>query len=440
MNKLIRNTLMILFFIFLIILFLVNILLPKIYFYKSNQEIKKEVQNIYIKDDYILDNEELTLIKLNMKSNIDSLNDDLRWKLEKEQLKINNIWISKEIIKEIKNKNIVRKIYKQDKLKISLLTNIFMKDNSIYLIAKPVVYSYEIIKILNFYISIILLISFLLNLLVVLIFSSKMIKNINTLEDSLKNISELEFKKIDEKTGDEMDKLIYSFNNMTDVISAKYDELDEKNKNLKLFFSNITHEFKTPLSLIKAYALGIEDEIFDLNYIKKINENVNKIDNLLDKLLNSIKYDFLDLNKAVFDFIEILDYSLLKNEELLKEYTLEIKNDIKDLYIKADKESMLMVLDNLISNAIKHSKDKKIFFEIFKINESFVFEIKNNTSSYTLNKDDIIKPFYCFESKKENTGLGLFIVDNILKKHNIRYEIDLSNDFFSFRIYFVRLV
>ncbi|WP_322112718.1 histidine kinase dimerization/phospho-acceptor domain-containing protein, partial [Clostridioides difficile] len=91
---------------------------------------------------------------------------------------------------------------------------------------------------------------------------------------------------------------------------------NKRNENLKTFISDASHEMKTPIALIKAYAIGMKDGLDDGTYTDTIIEQAENMTNTINSLLYWAKYEKKERSLCLVDLKERL-YKSLKNYELL---------------------------------------------------------------------------------------------------------------------------
>jgi len=209
---------------------------------------------------------------------------------------------------------------------------------------------------------------------------------------------------------------------------AKYTQrLKIANKQKDDIISAISHEFKNPIAVINGYSQTIlENKDLDQNtkdkFLKKIYANCIKLTDLIDTLRLSVK---LESNKQNISFTEINLYEIIcDNVENLKlsypSRDVKIAGD-KGLKIRVDAVLFGIVLTNLIENAFKYSQDDvTIEFDSFCIDI-----IDKGIGISQKNIKNITDKFYRIHQNSWNNslGLGLFIVNNILKLHDFTLNI-----------------
>ncbi len=198
------------------------------------------------------------------------------------------------------------------------------------------------------------------------------------------------------------------------------------NKQRNDILSAISHEFKNPITSITGYAQTLREEPdspenIRLKFLDKIISNAMKISHMLDRLALSVKLENRDLSIKSHDFdLENLVFDVKENLE--KKYPEQnIILNLTPLMVKADKTMIELVLINLIENALKYSQS------------DVIVTLKNNSISVKdkgigLNEKDIKNITAKFYRVRKNTwdnsmGLGLAIVDYILKLHNLELKI-----------------
>lgn len=213
-------------------------------------------------------------------------------------------------------------------------------------------------------------------------------------------------------------------------------ELSQTETLRRELMANVSHDLKTPLTMIKAYAEMARD--INYNNKKKREENLNVIVDEVDRL-NLLVNDILELSKVqantekyIKEEIEINEFvkNIVKKYDYLKEEGYEIiYNNLTNIYVNEDKKRINQVLDNLINNALKYTgKDKRVIVNIVDLDQKVRIEIidsgkgiKENELKYIWDKYYKIDKSY--QRNTKSTGLGLSIVKNICEKNNIEYGV-----------------
>lgn len=329
-----------------------------------------------------------------------------------------------------------------------------------YLAVYSPIYSIgESIKISKDFTLIASIISLGLSIFLSILISRKITKPIKSISLVAEKISNLDFnEKLVVERNDELGDLCSSINKMSDSLKFIIEDLKITNERLKLeiekekeidkmrreFISNVNHELKTPLALIKGYTEGLKDNVAKEEdrdyYLNVIEDECNNMDNLVKKLLLLSKYegDF-KIEKEEIDIKKILD-------SLIKRYMLEV-NDKKinviinissDYELLGDYIEIKTAIDNLYRNAISYVEENgEIIIECQKEFDKMSFSIKNNF--FEVSQEEIEKwwePFNKYDKartrKFSGTGLGLPIVAAIMKKHNFSYGSLWENGYIKF--------
>lgn len=262
---------------------------------------------------------------------------------------------------------------------------------------------------------------------------------------------------INYKANDEIGELCKHFNVMKDEIEESKRTVEEEQKAKEYMIATISHDLKTPLTAIRAYAemlkLGnITDESKKEDYLETI---LNKCDYMRDMLDDLLTYNLLSMNYQLVcvevegeEFCEML-YSGVEATCKRKNIHVETQIEATGNY-KVDVKYMTRVIDNIVSNAIRHtSEGHNIWLGAFstdvrlpdwvdiqcrdvldKYREPGLFLIVKNEGNpiSDKDKDNLFKPFYQGDearSKKEHkgVGLGLSISKMIMEKHKGAIEV-----------------
>lgn len=203
------------------------------------------------------------------------------------------------------------------------------------------------------------------------------------------------------------------------------------------FFTNIAHEIRTPVSLIKApleeviaSGEGSKDTRQNLSIIDK---NCNRLSVLINQLLDfrkmdsteyTLKPERINLKEYINDLYERFRKTAIKNKI---EFTLEYPTDL-DVVIVSDSDALTKIIGNLLTNAIKFTKDKILLTLTVNADQSYTVNVEDNGSGIPDDlKGLIFDPFYQIEPDKEKvgTGIGLSLVKRLAKLFN--GEVIVSN-------------
>lgn len=375
-----------------------------------------------------------TPVNLNSVNVENEVSENLSYEFWKKGISLKKFWISKDSLYKLNDQS-VNKIYNQGKSKYSLLVKFIKKDNYIFAIGTTIEHSQETIEIINRFNIMMSAFSVILISILTFILSNKIIKPIEKLKLLSNDISKLKFRTEEIKTNDEIEELSQSINKMSINLEKAHNELNNRNESLKQFISDASHEMKTPVALIKAYAIGIQDGIDDGTFIDTVIEQSEHLTDLINTLLYWSKYEKKEFNMSNFDLKEKLIHCIKKYEILIEErdIKLNVNIDNDNFMINADEDSIEIVLNNLISNAIKYNSNNKIDIFLLKDNDEIFVCVKNGINNINKEEiDNIWKPFYVLESSRSKelsgTGLGLSIVKEILEAHKFEYGVDVNDE------------
>ncbi len=278
---------------------------------------------------------------------------------------------------------------------------------------------------------------------------NRKVKYIKFLTKEVKVIKDEGFgKTIKVKGKDELSELCQSINDMSLELRKKIDneKIIEKNKNELI--TSVSHDLRTPLTSIIGYVDLLkknefnDKEKFD-NYIEVIDERTKSLNRLINELFEYTKLTSHDikLNYSRLEIVSLIEQMVGEYTPIFNKENLEVIKDItdKDIFINADIEKIVRVLENLLTNAIKYSvKNSKVLIKLFEENDYVVVSISNKAKDIT--EDDLKNIFERFykvdKSRKEqdSTGLGLSIVKRIVELHNGEIDVNLNEDIIEFKI------
>lgn len=224
---------------------------------------------------------------------------------------------------------------------------------------------------------------------------------------------------------------------LNDKVKERTAHLREALEIKKRFLNNISHEVRTPLQGIIAISseLGSRWDAFPEEYKKRYVSIISNSGNRLMELMNNIldlskmQAKQMVLKKEKIDLVQLIKLSIEHNQGFLfanlhKDLKINFEvPDFEEAYVKADREMILRVLNNFMSNAIKYSEGGDIVVSIEKnANKSFMVKVKDSGVGIPENElRSIFDPF--IESSRTRTkaggkGLGLALCKEIIDAHN----------------------
>lgn len=236
--------------------------------------------------------------------------------------------------------------------------------------------------------------------------------------------------KISVKSDDELGYLANTLNYMSD-------ELNVTGEYQRKFVSNVSHDFRSPLTSIKGYVEAILDGTippdFQEKYLRIISAETDRLEKLTRSLLTlnelDIKQRMMDFR--TFDINETIKRTAAFFEGICtsRKIRLELILSGKELLVKADQEKIRQVLYNLLDNAIKFSPDNSvIIMETTEKNGKVFVSVKDHGEG--IPKESISKiweRFYKTDASRgrdrKGTGLGLSIVKEIINAHQQHIDV-----------------
>ena len=202
---------------------------------------------------------------------------------------------------------------------------------------------------------------------------------------------------------------------------ARQETLRMKQVNFE-FLRGASHELKTPLTSLKIVLENMQFKVGKYKdrdfYLEKCGEMVDELDAGIRELLLMSKMDSFEKSEWI-KISEVVEESLRRNQIMIAEKNLHIRMEVGEQKIWLNRTALSMVLANLIGNAVKYAEEGGKISVQMRDEE---LEIKNSYRAGT--------------NEQSGSGLGLYIVKNLLKRYGLKYEIYNQKKSFSFRIDF----
>ena len=200
---------------------------------------------------------------------------------------------------------------------------------------------------------------------------------------------------------------------------ARQETLRMKQVNFE-FLRGASHELKTPLTSLKIVLENMQFKVGKYKdrdfYLEKCGEMVDELDAGIRELLLMSKMDSFEKSEWI-KISEIVEEFLRRNQIMIAEKNLHVRVEVGEQKIWLNRTALSMVLANLIGNAVRYAEEGgRISMQM----RDEALDIKNS--------------YKAGANEQSGSGLGLYIVKNLLKRYGLKYEICNQNKSFSFRI------
>ncbi|MBQ4506405.1 MAG: HAMP domain-containing histidine kinase [Firmicutes bacterium] len=288
------------------------------------------------------------------------------------------------------------------------------------------------VEIIKRQLFIVTLISLLLAAVIAVFYSRKLAKPVTDISGKAKLLTHGEY---------DVDFSAYGYREIEelgDILSDAADELEKADNLQKDLIANISHDLRTPLTMIKSYAELIRD-IYGNNEAKR-NESLEVIIDETDRLSDLVS-DLLTLSKlqAGNEALEKSVFDISKSaENIIKVYLVLEKEGFKfelvkpdhPVMVNGDERKLQQVLSNLLSNAIRYSDEIKDISVVIEEKNGWV-RCSVNDCGIGIDEKDLANIWNRYQKasrqgvrgRRGGTGLGLSIAKEILEQHGARYGV-----------------
>jgi len=273
---------------------------------------------------------------------------------------------------------------------------------------------------------------FCLVLFVIYVGNAKISRAIKQLENATERVARGDFDVEVALTGNEdIDSYIENFNKMVRELKG-IETLKED------FISNVSHEFKTPLSVIQSYSKALRHDNLDeqtrAQYEKILDDNIKKLSNLTTNILNlsRLEHQEITLNKTEFLLDEQLRQCILSLEPAWSKKNINFALELPNTKYVGYEDLLAQVWQNIIGNAIKFCDDNgNVEIKLWKENDDLCVKIKDDGIGMDAEtKSKIFDKFYQGDTShsKDGNGLGLALVKRILHICNGKIDVDSAQN------------
>lgn len=304
-----------------------------------------------------------------------------------------------------------------------------------------------------------------LSLIWAFLFSKYFTKPIVSMNNLTRELANLNFdNKLEIDRHDELGQLAENINIMSDKLKASMDELKVKNEQLtkelereksleamrKKFVSDVSHELKTPLSIIQGYAEALKSPSVSKSpekreyYSDVIMEETTKMTKLVHDLLSLSQYasGTFSIEKTAFYIDELVKRVADRYSAIIEQKEINLETHLEHKQVNADPLRIEQVINNYLNNAVSHIDENKQMVIIGKTLDQDYYRVSVFNSGKHISEDDLEKiwiPFYKSDKARSRSegryGIGLSIVKAIMDLHqgkcgvnNVPYGVEFYFD------------
>jgi len=331
-----------------------------------------------------------------------------------------------------------------------------IQDNSYVLTQTPKQFIQEVANSMLRYITIVSVFTLILSAFVVFFASEHIIRPIRKIQLAADKIAHLDFSShCDENPKDELGKLGSSINNMSDRLQANISQLVAANEILKndllrkeqtdkirrQFIANVSHDFKTPLTLIISYA----EKLRESNSLPEGHEDIDiilgegqKMNTMVQRLLqlSQLESGMTKIEKTIFSANEFISDIVKKYSLLAKKKDIILDHDVnEEIIVSADYFSIGQAISNILENALKYTPEKgniHISAHIQKNGKCRLVVYNSGSHLPDESVSNLFDSFYRADPARcrdtQNYGLGLAIVKATMEMHEEAFGANNTED------------
>jgi len=231
-------------------------------------------------------------------------------------------------------------------------------------------------------------------------------------------------------------------NDQNSVLSQQLESEHQRDQQRKDFVAGVSHELKTPLAIIQATYEAIKegvvpsDELPD--YYQTIENEIRRANRIIQDMMHVYRFDqgSIELQDDVISMKDLIQANFESYLPLLEQANLTMNIQSDDSTLIADEEQIQLVLSNLISNTIKYSIPSSVIDVIWNSGRLTLTNQASMTDANDIHR--LIEPFYRGDKSRNrnqgSTGLGLYIVKQILDLHQFELSLSIQDGVFTVSI------
>jgi len=296
-------------------------------------------------------------------------------------------------------------------------------------------------------------------------FYSKMItKPLLQINNLAKKMANLDFNETcTVNSEDEIGQISLSLNQMSSNLQKSLKELKNANIQLKSdiqkkqeaekkrteFVATISHELKTPITAVKGQ---LEAMIYNIGpykdhdkYLRRSYKIMSDMDDLVKDVLNVSKWEYYEPQNQHINLADLVRTCSDNLDYFYKQKDINLTLELEEVTTWVDPSLIRRAIGNVMNNAVKYSpQDAIIHISLTIQNQHPVLRIFNSGNTISESElDKIFEPFYRLEKSRNRdtggSGLGLYIVQQILDLHHVKYEIKNTEEGVAFTMIFPKI-
>jgi signal transduction histidine kinase len=231
--------------------------------------------------------------------------------------------------------------------------------------------------------------------------------------------------KLEEKVSERTEQLSRTNSELQQVLLRNQSQtkiIEEKNAELDAFFYRISHDLKGPVSsllgLFNIAKMDVSDKTA-LDYFDKQSKQVERLDNVINGLINLTKLNADDIHKVPIDFSKLVDECIASFQSHSNFKSLTFKKDIERIQYNSEWSLINAILQNLIENGIKYAGRNEPFvkIEVKLVDLQVIIQVSDNGQGISPEHHArIFDMFYRATEQSTGSGLGLYILKRSVDK------------------------
>jgi signal transduction histidine kinase len=208
-----------------------------------------------------------------------------------------------------------------------------------------------------------------------------------------------------------------------DTLDAMLGRLQSAFESQRRFSASVSHELRTPLSVIRGEAelLLAEKDVSERErrFAESVRDASDRSEALLSSLLALARSESTMKNKSTIDLADLASDVVSERIEAADRQGLEVDLDVETGMVEGDHWLLERLVVNLVDNAIKHNNDGGwLRVEVDTVEDSVVLRVSNAGQQLTpVQVDEILEPFQRADRSRPGYGLGMTIVQAVVKAH-----------------------